>query len=96
MNATIDTEGRGHVPRLDAGGQPPSQKPNVPTKPRSAFWLITGLLILSSLPLIAGVFRLLQLASKREEGRFLSETPNRLHPDGQAVSVQCRGRLAAG
>jgi hypothetical protein len=37
-----------------------------------------------------------QLASKREEGRFLSETPNRLHPDGQAVSVQCKGRLAAG
>jgi uncharacterized membrane protein len=66
MNATIDTEGRGHVPRLDAGGKPPSQKPNAPTKPRSAFWLITGLLILSSLPLIAGAFRLIQLAGGAE------------------------------
>ncbi len=62
MKATIDTEGRGHVPRLDELGKPPSQKPNAPRKAGSPAWLVPALLLLSAIPLAAGAVRLTQLA----------------------------------
>ncbi len=39
MKANIDTEGRGHVPRLDELGKRPSQQPNAPKKAGSPAWL---------------------------------------------------------
>ena len=38
------------------------QQPNAPIKARSAKWLVAGLLLLSAFPLVAGAFRLSQLA----------------------------------
>jgi hypothetical protein len=57
MNTHIYDEGRA----ADLSGKSASRTTRAPTKQRSAFWLMTGLLILSSLPLIAGAFRLIQL-----------------------------------
>ena len=67
MNAHVSNEGR--VPaagRLNQGGPPASQKPKAPAKRGTARWLITGLLVLSAIPLINGVFRLIQLAGGAE------------------------------
>ncbi len=67
MNAHIADEGR--VPaagRLNQGGQPPPQKPKAPAKGGTARWLITGLLVLSAIPLAAGAFRLKELAGGAE------------------------------
>lgn len=62
MKATVYDEGRGHVPRLDEVGQPPSQKPKAPRKAGSPAWLVPALLLLSVIPLTAGAVRLIQLA----------------------------------
>jgi hypothetical protein len=63
MKATVSDEGRASdVLRLNEGGKTPSQKPKAPTKATSAKWLVTALLLLSAIPLAAGVFRLTQLA----------------------------------
>ncbi|HEY0604099.1 MAG TPA: DUF2306 domain-containing protein [Herpetosiphonaceae bacterium] len=64
MNAHVADEGQAlAVPQRTAGGKPQSQKPNVRATARSAAWLVVGLLVLSIVPLTAGVFRLSQLAS---------------------------------
>ena len=53
MNATI----------LDHGSaSETAQKPKAPRKARSAKWLVAALLLLSTFPLVAGAFRLSQLA----------------------------------
>jgi uncharacterized membrane protein len=62
MNTHVYDEGRA----TDVPGTSASRPTRAPTKPRSAFWLMTGLLILSSLPLVAGALRLLQLAGGAE------------------------------
>ena len=63
MNANVSDQGRAPaVPQGHAGGKAPSQQPKAPARARSAVWLVTGLLILSSLPLIFGVLRLIPLA----------------------------------
>ncbi len=63
MNANVSDAGRAPaVPQRTAGGNAPSQQPNAPANARSAVWLVAGLLILSILPLIFGVLRLIQLA----------------------------------
>lgn len=56
MNATI----------LDERGNAGSRKSKAPAKGRSTWWLVPGLLLLSAIPLIAGLFRLTQLASGAE------------------------------
>ena len=67
MNANVSNEGRAvHVPQRNAGTTPPSQKPKAPARARSAVWLMAGLLVLSALPLIFGVLRLIQLAGGAE------------------------------
>jgi uncharacterized membrane protein len=62
MNTHVYDEGRA----ADVPGTSASRTTRAPAKPRSAFWLMTGLLILSALPLVAGAFRLLQLAGGAE------------------------------
>ena len=57
MNATIPDRG-------PASGMP--QKPKAPIKARSAKWLVAALLLLSAFPLVAGAFRLAQLAGGAE------------------------------
>lgn len=47
-------------------GHPPSQKIKIPTKAHSIWWLVAALLVLSAIPVAAGVFRLSQLASNPE------------------------------
>jgi uncharacterized membrane protein len=59
MNTTGSAEGRAPgVPRRD----PSSQTTKAPAKAASATWLVTGLLLLSAVPLAAGAVRLAELA----------------------------------
>jgi len=63
VNAHVSDQGRAPaVPQGNAGKKAPSQKPKAPARARSAVWLVTGLVILSVLPLIFGILRLIQLA----------------------------------
>jgi uncharacterized membrane protein len=63
MNANIlDQSPASDMPQRSELGTPMLQKPKAPAKARSAKWLVTALLILSAFPLVAGAFRLSQLA----------------------------------
>lgn len=65
MNANIyDENPAPAVTPRNQLGKP--QQPNAPTKAGSAAWLMTALLVLSAIPLAAGVFRLTQLAGSAE------------------------------
>lgn len=64
MDATGSAEGRvPGVPRHDGEGSPSSRATRTPKKAASAAWLMTGLLLLSAIPLIAGAVRLVELTS---------------------------------
>ncbi len=54
------------VLHFDELGKPGPQKSKVQAKAASAAWLVTALLVLSAIPLAAGVFRLTQLAGGAE------------------------------
>ncbi len=64
MKTNLYTKGRVPVmPERNDQGQPKPQKSKVPTKARSATWLVpAGLIMLSVIPLAGGLFRLTQLA----------------------------------
>jgi uncharacterized membrane protein len=85
VNTNVSDAGRvPDVPRRNAGGKPPSQKPKAPAKARSATCLVAALLVLSAVPLAAGAFRLTQLAGGAEitpaNARFFaSPLPVALH-----------------
>lgn len=85
MNTKVSTEVRtADVQQRNAGMPVPPQKSQAPLKARSAVRLMAGLLILSALPLIFGVLRLIQLAGGAEimppRERFdLSPLPIVLH-----------------
>ena len=91
MNTNVSDAGRvPDVPRRNAGGKPPSQKPKAPAKARSATCLVAALLVLSAVPLAAGAFRLTQLAGGAEitpaNARFFaSPLPVVLHITSAAI-----------
>jgi uncharacterized membrane protein len=63
MNANIfDQSPASDLPQRGELGTPMLQRPKAPIKARSAKWLVAALLFLSALPLVAGAFRLTQLA----------------------------------
>jgi uncharacterized membrane protein len=62
MNTNIAQDAASEIPQRSKLGAPMPQKPKAPIKPRSAKWLVAGLLLLSAFPLAAGAFRLSQLA----------------------------------
>jgi uncharacterized membrane protein len=67
MNANIlDQSLASDVPQRSELGTPMPQKPKAPIKARSAKWLVAALLLLSAFPLVAGAFRLTQLAGSVE------------------------------
>jgi len=67
MNTNIlDQSPASDMPQRSELGTPMSQKPKAPIKARSAKGLVTALLLLSAIPLVAGAFRLTQLASGAE------------------------------
>lgn len=88
MNVTDPAAGRAlDVPRRDA---PSSQTINAPATAASATWLMTGLLLLSVIPLIAGAVRLTELAGSATitaaNARFFeSPLPVVLHIVGAGV-----------
>jgi uncharacterized membrane protein len=89
MNANILDHSRDSDTRQrNAGGKP--QKPTAPRKAGSAMWLILALLVLSAFPLVAGAFRLVQLAGDAEitpaNARFFaSPVPVVVHIVGAGV-----------
>jgi hypothetical protein len=91
MNANIVDYGpASEMPQRSEFGTPMPQKPKAPIKARSAKWLVTALLLLSAFPLVAGAFRLTQLASGAEitpaNARFFaSPLPVVLHIVGAGV-----------
>ncbi len=93
MKATVYDQDRGpNVPQRNAVGKPPSQKIKAPIKAGSATWLIAALLLLSAIPLVAGAFRLTQLAGGADitpaNARFFaSPLPVVLHIVGAAVYI---------
>jgi uncharacterized membrane protein len=67
MNANIVDHGpASEMPQRSEFGTPMPQKPKVLIKARSAKWLVAALLLLSAFPLVAGAFRLTQLAGGAE------------------------------
>ena len=67
MNANIlDHIPASDMPQRSELGAPMPQKPKAPIKARSAKWLVAALLLLSALPLVFGVVRLVQLAGGAE------------------------------
>jgi uncharacterized membrane protein len=67
MNATIVDQGStSEMPQRSEPGTPMPPKPKAPIKARSAKWLVVALLLLSAFPLVAGAFRLSQLAGGAE------------------------------
>jgi hypothetical protein len=65
MSATIvDQSPTPDLPQRNEVGKP--QKPKAPIKARSAKWIVTGLILLSAIPIAAGAFRLSQLAGAAE------------------------------
>jgi hypothetical protein len=91
MNTMASNEApAAEVPQRTAAVTTPPRKPKAPAKARSAVWLVTGLLVLSALPLIFGALRLTQLAGGPEimpaQERFdASPLPVVLHIVGAAV-----------
>jgi len=85
MNANVSDKGQApDMPQRNEAGQPTSQKTKAPTKAGSAKWLVAALLVLSAIPIIAGAFRLTQLAGgaviTRANARFFaSPLPVVLH-----------------
>src|SRR5918911_2625958 len=64
MRANVYDEGRAtRGPQLNGAGKSTSPKAKAAAKAGSAKWLITALLLLSAIPLTAGAFRLIELAS---------------------------------
>src|SRR5262245_26931210 len=67
MNANIlDYGSASEMPQRSELGTPMPQKPKALIKARSAKGLVAALLLLSAFPLVAGAFRLVQLASGAE------------------------------
>jgi uncharacterized membrane protein len=63
MKANVYAEARAsQVPQLKGVGQPTPPQTRAPAKAGSAKWLVAALLLLSAIPLAAGVFRLSELA----------------------------------
>src|SRR5262245_9933448 len=63
MNPNIlDQSPASEMPQHSELGTPMPKKPKAPIKAHSAKWLVTALLLLSAFPLVAGAFRLSQLA----------------------------------
>jgi uncharacterized membrane protein len=90
MNTNISQGSASDMPQRSEPGAPMPHKPKAPIKARSAKWLVTGLLLLSALPLAGGVFRLSQLAGGGEitpaNARFFaSPVPVVVHIVGAAV-----------
>jgi uncharacterized membrane protein len=90
MNTNISQGSASDMPQRSEPGAPMPHKPKAPIKARSAKWLVTGLLLLSALPLAGGVFRLSQLAGGAEitpaNARFFaSPVPVVVHIVGAAV-----------
>ncbi len=64
MKANVYDEGRTpQVPQLNTVGKPTPPKTKAPPKAGSGKWLIAALILLSAIPLAAGVFRLTELAT---------------------------------
>ena len=93
MNANIVDHGpASEMPQRSELGTPMPQKPTAPIKARSAKWLVAALLLLSAFPLVAGAFRLTQLAGNVEitpaNARFFaSPLPIVLHIVSAAVYI---------
>ena len=91
MNAMIrDQSPASDQSQRSEPGAPTPQKAKAPRKAGSAKWLVAGLLLLSAFPLIAGAFRLVQLAGGAEitpaNARFFaSPLPVVLHIVGAGV-----------
>jgi hypothetical protein len=68
MKANVYNKGRTpDVPQFNEVGKPRSQKPKAPAKAVWAAWLVTAtLIVLSTIPLAAGAFRLTELAGGAE------------------------------
>lgn len=67
MKANVYDEGlASHEPQLNRIGKSNPSKTRRSAKAGSAKWLVTALLVLSAIPLTAGVFRLTELASGAE------------------------------
>ncbi|HEY0602828.1 MAG TPA: DUF2306 domain-containing protein [Herpetosiphonaceae bacterium] len=67
MSAKIlDQSPASDMPRRNQAEKPPSQRNQAPVKAPSATWLVAALLLLSAFPLVAGAFRLVQLAGGAE------------------------------
>lgn len=64
ISATISTEGRTSAgPQPNGPERPPSQRTSAPSRRGSAAWLVpAALILLSAIPIAAGVFRLGELA----------------------------------
>jgi uncharacterized membrane protein len=78
------------VPPRNPPGQPPSSQVAAPTRAASPQWLVPALLVLSAVPLAAGVFRLHELAigaaiTPANARFFASPLPVVLHIVGAAV-----------
>jgi hypothetical protein len=78
------------LPKLDQAGKSTTPKTKASAKAGSAKWLITGLLILSAIPLIAGAFRVTELTGGAEVTQanarfFASPLPVVIHVLGAAV-----------
>ena len=62
MNANVSDQGRASaVPQHNEAGKPTPQKPKAPTKAGSTKWVVAALIMLSVIPIAAGVLRLTQL-----------------------------------
>ncbi len=67
MNANVSDQGRvPDMPQLNDAGKRTSPKTKAPANRGSAAWLVAALLVLSAIPLAAGVSRLTQLAGGAE------------------------------
>ncbi len=62
MNANVYDAGRASAaPQPDTAGEAAPRKGSASPKSRSAFWVVTGLLALSAIPIAFGLFRLIEL-----------------------------------
>lgn len=67
MKENVYDEGRAsHMPQLNGVGKPTPPQTRTPAKAGSAKWRVAALLLLSAIPLTAGVFRLSELAGGAE------------------------------
>ncbi len=97
MNTNVSDDGRSPtLPPRTALGNPPAQKTTAPATAGSASWRVAGLILLSAIPIAAGIFRLTELAGGAEitpaNARFIaSPLPVVLH----IVSVSLYAILGA-